>query len=327
MNAEQEGSFRTRTADDGSLEVWARGWRLESQLYALIPMGLSLGFLLAPMSVGMRIGGAVVMLAASLFVFRMTKPGIWFGRESATIVSVWRTQSFPWERVVGFMGERRHDEARILMVLDDEQHVVLPGTLDPAELDPYGEEGQLLSAADQLNQLKERALANELPKAATPVLPPVTLSDEGPSRQERRSERKAVRAALKSVKLPSNGAKAKVPDPVEEPEPSRPRRLRRKRADQEPLTPVTVSAPAAEAAPAVPRPRRAAEQQTAGLPSYFPKPTYIPQEEYARMLREQKAAEKAAREAAAELGRLADAEELDDLATNDSFSDWTSSSG
>ena len=45
------------------------------------------------------------------------------------------------------------------------------------------------------------------------------------------------------------------------------------------------------------------------------------------MLREQKAAEKAAREAAAELGRLADAEELDDLATNDSFSDWTSSSG
>jgi len=29
------------------------------------------------------------------------------------------------------------------MVLDDEQHVVLPGTLDPAELDPYGEEGQL----------------------------------------------------------------------------------------------------------------------------------------------------------------------------------------
>ena len=43
MDAEQEGSFRTRTADDGSLEVWARGWRLESQLYAPIPMGLSRG--------------------------------------------------------------------------------------------------------------------------------------------------------------------------------------------------------------------------------------------------------------------------------------------
>ena len=42
------------------------------------------------------------------------------------------------------------------------------------------------------------------------------------------------------------------------------------------------------------------------------------------MLREQKAAEKAAREAAAELARLADAEELDELAKNEAFSDWTS---
>ena len=325
MNVEEEGSFRTRTADDGSLEVWARGWRLESQLYALIPMGLSLGFLLAPMSLGMRIGGALVMLAASLLVFRMTKPGIWLGRDSVKVVSVWRTQTFPWERVVGFMGERKHDEARILMLLDDEQHVVLPGTLDPAELDPYGEEGQLLSAADQLNRLKERALANELPKPAAPVLPPVTAFAEGPSRKERRSDKKAVKAALKSVKLTSDGKPEKVADPVEEP--PAPRRLRRKRSAEEPLTPVTVTAPAAEAAPAVPRPRRAAEVDTPGLPSYMPKPTYIPQEEYARMLREQKAAEKAAREAAAELGRLADADEIEELAQNDAFSDWTASSG
>ena len=76
MNIEHTGSFRTRTADDGSLEVWARGWRLESQLYALIPMGLALMFLLAPMSLPMRIGGASIMLATSLFVFRMTKPGL-----------------------------------------------------------------------------------------------------------------------------------------------------------------------------------------------------------------------------------------------------------
>jgi hypothetical protein len=323
MNVEQEGSFRTRTADDGSLEVWARGWRLESQLYALIPMGLSLGFLLAPMSLGMRVGGAVVMLAASLFVFRMTKPGIWLRRDAVTIVSVWRTQRFPWERVTGFMGERRHDEARILMVLEDDQRVVLPGTLDPAELDPYGEEGQLLSAADQLNRLRERALADDLPKPATPVLPTVAPSPEGPSRKERRSERKALRAALKSVKVTSDGASAKADEPVEEP--SRPRRLRRKRAEEEPLTPVTVTgSERTPAAAAVPPPRKAAEQQTPGLPSYFPKPTYIPQEEYARMLREQKAAEKAAREAAAELARLADVEDLDDLAKNEAFSDWTS---
>ena len=48
--------------------------------------------------------------------------------------------------------------------------------------------------------------------------------------------------------------------------------------------------------------------------SYFPTPTYIPQAEYAQMLRDQKAADKAAAEAAAELRRLADLEEIDELA-------------
>ncbi|HWL90804.1 MAG TPA: hypothetical protein VNP90_05520, partial [Actinomycetota bacterium] len=140
MNTETEqvGSFRTRIADDGSLEVWARGWRLESQLYALVPMGLALMFLLAPMSVSMRAVGAVVMLGATLFVFRMTKPGLLLTPEAVSIVSVVRTQRFAWERVSGFMGERSHDEARILLVLEEDTHVPLPGTLDPEELDPYG---------------------------------------------------------------------------------------------------------------------------------------------------------------------------------------------
>jgi hypothetical protein len=42
------------------------------------------------------------------------------------------------------------------------------------------------------------------------------------------------------------------------------------------------------------------------------------------MLRDQKAAEKAAKEAAAELRRLADLEEIDELAKKEEFSDWTS---
>ena len=171
MNTEQVGSFRTRIADDGSLEVWARGWRLESQLYALVPMGLALMFLLAPMSTPMRAAGALVMLGATLFVFRMTKPGLLFTREAVSIVSVVRTKRFGWDLVSGFMGERSHNEARILLVLQDEKRVPLPGTLDPAELDPYGDEGQELSAADQLNRLQERAMAGDLPKPAVPVSP------------------------------------------------------------------------------------------------------------------------------------------------------------
>ena len=331
------GSFRTRTADDGSLEIWAHGWRLESQLYALIPMGLSLMFLLAPMSMVMRAGGALVMLGATYFVFRMTKPGLWFTPEHVSIVSVVRTQSYPWASVQGFMGERRHDEARILMILDDERRISLPGTLDPAELDPYGDEGQLLSAADQLNQLRERAVSGELPKPAAPVVAAM-VPDENATSREKRRERKELRAALKAVRLPADKP-AKTPEPMPEeraePEPAvvaiqapaetdaRPRRRLLRRAPSEPvpeLTEVAIAEPAAAATP----PRRREQPAPSGLPSYFPTPTYIPQAEYAQMLRDQKAAEKAAAAAAAELRQLADPEEIDELAHKEEFSDWTS---
>jgi hypothetical protein len=372
MNTEQIGSFRTRTADDGSLEVWARGWRLESQLYALIPMGLALMFLLAPMSISMRAVGAVIMIGATLVVFRMTKPGLVLTREAVSIVSVVRTQRFAWELVSGFMGERSHDEARILMILEDEKRVPLPGTLDPAELDPYGDEGQELSAADQLNRLKERALGGQLPTAvptshtstARPALllapersahsfrkeqreerkalrqalkavhltpdgtpepvPPMQFPDplpEDATRKEQRDERKALRAALKAVRLTPDGAVAQqAATDVEEP--SRSRRLgRRSRGEPTPqLEEVAIGDPGTDS---VGPPPRTAPEPT-GNASHFPTPVYIPHAEYAQMLREQKAAEKAAVAAAAELRRLAEIEELDELAAKQEFSDWAS---
>jgi hypothetical protein len=362
MNTEQVGSFRTRIADDGSLEVWARGWRLESQLYALVPMGLALMFLLAPMSTPMRAVGAIVMLAATFVVFRATKPGLWLTREAVSIVSVVRTQRFGWELVGGFMGERSHDEARILLILEDDRHVPLPGTLDPAELDPYGDEGQELSAADQLNQLKERAMAGRLPKPAVPIfhapdplsdhrtrkelrserkalrtaLKAVRLTPEGTpepisapqapdplpddaTRKEQRSERKALRAALKAVRLTPEGTV--VQDDAQGVEPTETRRSgRRSRRDR---APELVEVPIADTeAPAGPPPRTRSEPPP--LNSNYPTPVYIPQAEYAQMLRDQKAAEKAAVAAAAELRRLAEVEELDELAVKEEFSDWTS---
>jgi hypothetical protein len=169
MSTEQVGSFRTRTTGDGSLEVWARGWRLESPLYALIPAGLALMFVLTGMPVAMRVGGAVVMLAAGLLVFRLQKPGLLFAQDAVTVVGVVRTRRFSWDGVSGFMGERRHDEGRVLLVLEGDERVPLPGTLDPSELDPYGEEGEMLSAVDQLNRLGERARAGQLPKPTAPV--------------------------------------------------------------------------------------------------------------------------------------------------------------
>jgi len=362
MNTEQVGSFRTRLADDGSLEVWARGWRLESQLYALIPTGLALMFLLAPMSVPMRAVGALVMLIATWFAFRMTKPGLLLTREAVSIVSVVRTKRFDWNRVSGFMGERSHNEARILLVLDDDQHIPLPGTLDPAELDPYGDEGQELSAADQLNRLQERAMGGDLPTPAVPVLhtpdprsgqptrkeqrgerkalrqalkavqltpegtPERTSSVQAPdplpddaTRKEQRGERKALRAALKAVRLTPEGTVVREPAPDEDP--PRSRRLgKRPRSEPTPeLEEVAIGDPDVSAGP----PART-RPEPPPLNSNYPTPVYIPQAEYAQMLREQKAAEKAAVAAAAELRRLAEVEELDELAVKEEFSDWTS---
>jgi hypothetical protein len=371
MNTEQIGSFRTRAADDGSLEVWARGWRLESQLYALIPMGLAFLFLLAPMSVAMRAAGAVVMLGATLVVFRMTKPGLVLTRETVSIVSVVRTQRFAWELVSGFMGERSHDEARILMMLEDDKHVVLPGTLDPAELDPYGDEGQELSAADQLNLLKEGALGGKLPEPVTPIsrapetrpvlptpdsrskgtsskeqraerkelrraLKSVRLTPEGApqpitavlapdplpadaSRKEQRGERKALRAALKAVRLTPEGTVERETAPDAEPTTKRRSGRRSRRDTAAELVEVPIGAPEPSAGP----PARSRPETRPPNPNY-PTPVYIPQAEYAQMLRDQAAAEKAAAAAAAELRRLAEIEDLDELAEKEEFSDWTS---
>jgi hypothetical protein len=314
MNVEQVGSFRTRTTDDGSLEVWARGWRLESQVYALIPMLLSVMFLVAPMPVGMRAVGAIVMLVVTLFVFRMTKPGLFLDEAAVSIVSVVRTRRFLWEIVGGFQGERRHDEGRVLLVLEDGQQVPLPGTLDPSELDPYGDEGEMLSAVDQLNRFGERARAGDLPRPVAPVVHALDPSD-APTRDQRRVERKELRAALKAVRI--GEAPTTHPEPEPEDRPSRSRRSRRaKQMPAEEVTEVTVTEPEPMSVQAPVEPVR----EESGLPSYFPKPVYIPQAEYAQMLRDQKAAEKAAAAAAAELRELA---ELDELAGKDEFSDWT----
>jgi hypothetical protein len=218
------------------------------------------------------------------------------------------------------MGERSHDEARILMVLEDEQLVSLPGTLDPEELDPYGDEGQLLSAADQLNQLRERAVAGDLPSPAVPAVNAPIPTSEEPSRKDRRRDRREVRAALKAVRLPAEREPA--PEAAPDDEPARPRRLRRGRQPEP--APELMEVAIGEPEPVSVRTPVEPKDEPPGLPSYFPTPVYIPQAEYAQMLRDQKAAERAATEAAAELRRLADLEELDELAKKDEFSDWVS---
>jgi hypothetical protein len=97
----------------------------------------------------------------------------------------------------------------------------------------------------------------------------------------------------------------------------------RRRSRTEPA-PELVEVAIAEPEPIAPR-RRADPAKAADLPSYYPTPVYIPQAEYAQMLRDQKAAEKAAAAAADELTRLAGLDLPDELAETEEFSDRTGS--
>ena len=278
-------------------------------------MGIALMFLLAPMSLPMRVVGAGILVAATLFVFRMTKPGLVLTREAISIVSVIRTQRFPWEQVGGFIGERRHDEARVLMVLGDERRSRSPGRSIPRARSVRRR--AMLSAADQLNHLREVAISGELPAPVSVVQAPVPRTrsgDSGGSSKDRRRERKELRAALKAVRLPKTGRPAIAPTPDDEPAPAAP-------APAEPHQPAPAPGSRDRRAGAGRHRPRREKPAAEGLPSYFPTPTYIPQAEYAQMLRDQKAAEKAAAEASAELARLAG---LDELAKKEEFSDWTS---
>ena len=69
------GMFRTRVARDGAIEVWAKGWRLESQLPALVPAVIAVGFLFAPFGVPVRALGAAALLVCAMIVLRMSRLG------------------------------------------------------------------------------------------------------------------------------------------------------------------------------------------------------------------------------------------------------------
>ena len=98
------GLFRTRVAGDGGVEVWARGWRLESQTPALIPAVLAIGFMLAPFSLTVRVLGSAVLIACSYGTLRLTKLGFRFDARGVSVIDVIRTRRLEWSRFAGVVG-------------------------------------------------------------------------------------------------------------------------------------------------------------------------------------------------------------------------------
>lgn len=162
----------------------------------------------------------------------------------------------------------------------------------------------------------ERISAPRPPEQISAPRAPDPLPEDA-TRKEQRGERKALRAALKAVRLTPEGTVVQENAPDVDPTESH-RSGRRSRRDRTPeLVEVPIGDPDVSAGP--PKRTRA---EPPPLNSNYPTPVYIPQAEYAQMLRDQAAAEKAAATAAAELRRLAEVEEPEELAVKEKFSDW-----
>jgi hypothetical protein len=181
------GLFRTRVARDGAVEVWAKGWRLESQVPVLVPAVIAAGFLFAPFSLSVRALGAALLLVCSWIVLRMTRLGFRIDVAGVQVIDVVRTHRVMWDRLDGFVGERNEHEGRCVLLTTDGRRLRSPGTLDPDEMDPFWAEGDV-SAVDQLNRLVSR-LRRALTSSAgsSSVGPPIvslTESDVAPGSDE-----------------------------------------------------------------------------------------------------------------------------------------------
>lgn len=152
------GLFRIRVTRDGAVDIWAKGWRLESQVPALVPVVIAVGFLFSPFPLPIRSVGAAMLLGCAWIVLRMSRLGFRVDLAGVQVTNVTRTHRVVWERFDGFMGERNEHEGRCVLLTTDGERITSPGTLDPDEMDPFWAEGDI-SAVDQLNRLVARTRA------------------------------------------------------------------------------------------------------------------------------------------------------------------------
>lgn len=149
------GLFRTRVGKDGSVDIWAKGWRLESQVPALVPVAFGVAFLFSPFPFTVRVAGCALLLGCAWLTLRLSRIGFRADRAGITINGVVRSRNVPWDRVDGFIGVRNEHEGRCVLLTADGERLPSPGTLDPDEMDTFWGDGEA-SAIDQLNRLANR---------------------------------------------------------------------------------------------------------------------------------------------------------------------------
>ncbi len=164
MQQEFVGGFRVRAVKDGSLEVWARGWRLELRVLPLVPIAMAGAFLVSPVSIPARVFAATLLLACAGVCHRLTKMGFRLTENGVEVVDVLRTTRVPWDAVAGFVSEPGPHETRCVLVGERGLHVRAPGTFDAEEMGAYEQADR--SPIDELNRLLWSVRRGERPLAA-----------------------------------------------------------------------------------------------------------------------------------------------------------------
>src|ERR1041384_5566602 len=149
------GLFRTRVGKDGSVDIWAKGWRLESQVPALVPVALGVAFLFSPFPLAARAAGCALLLGCAWVTLRLPRIGFRADVAGITVNRVVRSRKAPWSQVEGFLRARNEHEGRCGLLTVGGERLPSPGTLDPDEMDTFWGDGDA-SAVDQLNRLRIR---------------------------------------------------------------------------------------------------------------------------------------------------------------------------
>jgi hypothetical protein len=170
-----EGTLRVRRHDDGEIDVWVQGWRLEIRFLSFVPVLLAVGFAFSSIFLPLRILGCGGLLGAAVMVHRLTKVGIRMGAAGLRFNDLVRTREFPWDDVVTFMGERTRHDGKLVLLRKDGSKVAGPGSLTGEDMNPIGDEGDL-SVVEELNRLTERF------RRGLPVVTPASQAAVEPRR-------------------------------------------------------------------------------------------------------------------------------------------------
>jgi hypothetical protein len=248
-----EGTFKIRRHENGDVEVWAQGWRLEIRFLSLVPALLAVGFALSTIFLPVRMLGCAGLLGAAFVLHRLTEVGIRMDAAGLTFHDLLRTRRIPWDEAVAFMGERTRHDGKLVLLQRDGSTLTAPGSLTGEEMNPIGDEGDL-SAVEELNRMMDR-FRRGLPVATTAPTPGVVAEPrrrvraKGPTTRPRAKESPAPQEtgavevpAVATGSAPSTSVEPpplrhphvpRPPNPEPEPEPTgrAARRARRRRGN------------------------------------------------------------------------------------------------